>query len=505
MSAAPAVVRRSSLTELWPHQHRALLFARERQAAMLNIGMGGGKSLVAIALAEEIGAQNILILCPKSVVGVWPREAEAHAARTYQAWAGQVHGARGPLSNPSIQRRAGALRAEQARARTFRRPFMAAVNFESAWQGDMGATLMTIGWDLVVIDESHRIKAPGGKASRWIARLTARTRANGGRVLALTGTSMPHSPLDLYAQYRALDQDIFGTSAASFRARYGAKKILRVDQRSGEPIYLTGPRGEPIYDGLRDDRVDEFNQRAGRIMFRVPQEQLDRYLGLGDPVESFRSIDLDPATRRAYRQLEKDLIAELDQGVVTAANRMVLTTRLAQLSGGFAKTPDGDIIHLADRPEKARLLADVLEDLPAGEQVVVFCRFHHDLNAIEAVARETGRRYRELSGRRRDALTQDARLTPEAELAGVQLQAGSVGIDLTRARTAIYYSLSWSLADYQQSVKRLHRHGQRRQVRLIHLLADDTIDQTTYWALRHRRDAIQAVLERLTTTKEHTP
>src|SRR5581483_1743076 len=242
---------------------------------------------------------------------------------------------------------------------------------------------------------------------------------------------------------------------------------------------------------------------ASRLMLQVTQAELDRYLGLADPVETFRTVDLDSATRKAYRQLERDLIADVEGQVVTAANRMVLTTRLAQLSGGFAKTPEGELVHLSDTPEKARLLADVLQDLPATDQIVVFCRFHHDLDAVERVAREAGRPYRELSGRRRDALTHDARLSPTAWIAGIQLQSGGVGIDLTRARTAIYYSLSWSLGDYLQSIKRLHRPGQQRQVTLVHLLANDTIDRTTYWALRHRRDVINAVLDRL--TKETSP
>jgi SNF2 family DNA or RNA helicase len=74
------------------------------------------------------------------------------------------------------------------------------------------------------------------------------------------------------------------------------------------------------------------------------------------------------------------------------------------------------------------------------------------------------------------------------------MQAGGVGVDLTRARVCAYYSLGFSLGEYLQSRKRTHRPGQTRSVLYVHLVAEGTIDEQVYRALEARQDVIAAVL-----------
>lgn len=480
--AAPAAA------PLWPHQAEAVDRALQHDGFLLAIGMGGGKSRCAIEVAERTAATRVLIVCPKSVIGVWPSQLAEHAARRWDVWAGKVNGSRGELRNPSVARRAEALIEANKLAIAKHRPFAAVVNFEASHLGQMGELLRGTPWDLVIIDESHRIKAPGGKASKHIARVCHQVRARGGRILALTGTPMPHSPLDIWGQLRALDGgDRLGTSYHRFCMAFGAGEVIRV----------AGGIERTIYKDVRADRLADFTGRIAPVMFQKEQAELDAELGLPETVDVQRSIDLDPKTRAVYQRLERDLIADVEDDVVVAANAMVLTTRLGQLSGGFSKNPDGELVHVADPPEKARLLADVLEDLDEHEPVVVFCRFHADLDAVRGVAERLGRTYGELSGRRRDGLTADSKMAPHVTVLGCQLQSGGVGIDLTRARYAIYYSLDFRLSDYDQSRKRVHRPGQTRRTTYVHLLANDTIDWAVFGALRKRRDVVNAVLERL--------
>src|SRR5207302_255726 len=80
------------------------------------------------------------------------------------------------------------------------------LNYDSAWRSPFAEWALKQKWDLVVADEIHRCKAPGGKASRFLARLGKAARFR----LGLSGTPMPHSPLDVYAYYRFLDPRIFG-------------------------------------------------------------------------------------------------------------------------------------------------------------------------------------------------------------------------------------------------------------------------------------------------------
>ena len=81
--------------------------------------------------------------------------------------------------------------------------------------------------------------------------------------------------------------------------------------------------------------------------------------------------------------------------------------------------------------------------------------------------------------------------------AGGADRSGGVGIDLTRARYSIYYSLGFSLGSYEQSLARIHRPGQTRPVEYIHLLAKDTVDEKVMAALAHRADVVNSVLQQM--------
>jgi SNF2 family DNA or RNA helicase len=75
----------------------------------------------------------------------------------------------------------------------------------------------------------------------------------------------------------------------------------------------------------------------------------------------------------------------------------------------------------------------------------------------------------------------------------VQIQAGAEGIDLTKASRGVYYSLPYSLALYEQSLARLYRPGQTKDVQFTYLLAEDTIDESIYTCLQNKKDLITEV------------
>jgi SNF2 family DNA or RNA helicase len=484
--AAPPRINPEGLTRtpLWAHQIDALHFMQGKPGVLLAHEMGAGKSLTTIARLEQLRAMRVLVLCPRSVTAVWGDQIRQHATRTWETWAGEVRGARGPRKNPPVSARAAALVRANANAIKLDRPFIAAVNYEASIAKPMPDLLAGTDWDAVILDESHRIKSPGGKQSRLAARICQRVRNRGGHIIALTGTPMSHSPLDLYAQLRALDGGAtLGTNYQGFCKRYGAAKT----------IYAAGGVQRLIYEGLRDGMRDEFAERVAPVVHQAAPD-----LGLHDVRDVYRTFELTGKAQRVYDSLERHGIAQLEEGVVTAANAMVVVTRLAQCTGGYATDSDTGHSHpIDDTPGKAKLLADVLADIPDEDgPVVVFCRFRSDLDAVQAVAGSTGRTYAELSGRRRDALD-GPRLADGVQLAGVQIKSGGTGIDLTAARHGIYYSLGFELAEYEQSRKRLHRPGQTRHVVLTHLLAEGTIDRAIYGALRKRGQVIDAVLDHL--------
>lgn len=446
-------------TEGWPHQLDAYQFAFDRDAAMLALDMGCGKSWVAVNLICNWGCRSVLILCPKSVLNVWRREFEKHAAAD--------------CAVKVLDRGTVASKAKAAGMHLLRNTGRCAVvvcNYESAWRGEMATLTLGREWDCVVADESHRIKAHNSSVSKYAAKLKS------GRKLALTGTPMPHSPLDLYGQMRFLDRDLYGSSWHRFRNTYAVfKQIPGITAR--------------IVSGYKNQ--DDLQGRLGRIAYRVRKDDV---LKLPEVQHHERTCGLEPAARRVYDGLLNDLIAEIESGeVVTAANAMVRVIRLQQTTSGFAVDADTGAMVTIGRA-KRDLLRDLLEDLPRREPVVVFCKFRHDLDVIREVSESLDRRCGEISGSRKD-LTDSATMPQDIDTMAVQLQAGEVGIDLTRARYAVYYSTGCiTPGAYEQSLARVHRPGQSRPVGYYHLTCENTVDQQAYRALAERRDIVEAVL-----------
>jgi SNF2 family DNA or RNA helicase len=151
---------------------------------------------------------------------------------------------------------------------------------------------------------------------------------------------------------------------------------------------------------------------------------------------------------------------------------------------------DDHTIHRIDS-SKQKLLADTLEDIGADEPVVVFCRFTADLLAVHEACGEMGLTSMELSGKRSELKSWQE---GGAQVLAVQIDAGSEGVDFTRARYSIFYSVGYSLGKYDQARKRTHRPGQVKPVTHIHLIARATVDVKIMRALERRADIVNAIL-----------
>lgn len=454
----PAVRRRES----WKHQLEGYAFAAAMPAAMLAMAMGTGKSKVVVDLVCNMsGGPAVLIVCPVSVRAVWRREFETHAGRPCNVIV---------LENGSVKTKQQA--AEKflslAAIQSPNGPRVVVVNYETAKREPFDEWSCSRRWAMAVLDESHRAKGYNSDTGKYVEKL--------GRVadkrLCLSGTPMPHSPLDLFAQFRFLDRGLFGSSYHHFRNRYA--------------------RMNEMFPGKVDAWLnqDELAERAGLLTYQVGADALDL-----PPVQHHdRRFTLGTKAATFYRELQEELIAEVQGGTVTAANALVKLLRLAQVTSGYTVEDETEKVHSLD-DGKEQLLADLLYDLPEREPVVVFCRFKYDLAAIRRVTETLGRRYAELSGSRKDGLTDRATMAPDCDVVGVQIQSGGVGIDLTRARYCVYYSPNWSLGDYEQSMARVHRPGQTRPASYYHLIASETVDDVVYRALRARKELVQAVIE----------
>lgn len=490
------------------HQRQAYHFARAQEGVGLWVAMGGGKSRVCVALAVDAEAEangrtadpivehaRILVTCPRTVLDeddVWGKQFARWAPDVPFLVGGRVmrKQGRGAKIRPSVRERLDQLAADERLAHARRVAFVAVVPWDSFWRGDLLDWLLARRWDLWVADEVHRAKAPGGKAAKAAARL----RSSCTRRVGNSGTPIPHSRLDAYSVYRLLDPGVFGTNFHRMKRRYAITVPI---PNAGGAEKVVGWQNE-----------EDFDQRFHSIAYVWEQDRA--VLGIGEPIVVERVVALAPSTWRVYRDLERDLVADIGTGMVTASNALVRLLRLQQVLSGVVTDSEGARVRIAN--EKADSLADWLQDLKRTEPVAAVGRFHGDLDSALHVADAQDRRVAELSGRQPGAGVEDLDgwNAGRADLIAVQIQAGGTGVDLTRARYAAYLSVGYSLGDADQSFARFDRPPpdglpERERARrswppmIVRFIAEGprgepTIDREVWDALDGRRDVVDAIL-----------
>ena len=453
--------------ERWQNQEEAYQFSMQHPATMLAMDMGTGKTRVAIDVSmDRIDVWKVLVVCPKAVLSVWPKELDKHAVpNTFQV----------------LTRQPGKIADEARRVKDFLTPRgvpgvkrYVIINYDSVWRRELGETILKAGFDMVILDESHRAKAAGSKVSRFLALLGKRTRYK----LCLSGTPMANSPLDVYGQYRFLDPTIYGTNHGAFMQEYAV---------------MGGPERRFVV-GYKNQK--QLNEKFRSIAYQCSMSDVSQRLKLPDSLPpTTREVELPARDMKTLRELSREFVAECSTGnAIIINNVLTRALRMQQIAAGFCQTVEepGAPAEIEDlNTAKADALADYLEDIDPHERVVVFCQFRHDIDVIRKVAQDCGRGYCfELSGRENSL---DHWKEKSGAVLAVQIQAGSEGVDMTCSNHAVYFTLPYSLALYDQSKARLYRPGQTRPVSFVHLIASGTIDELIYQSLTRKRNLIDAI------------
>ncbi|MDE0915767.1 MAG: DEAD/DEAH box helicase, partial [Planctomycetota bacterium] len=337
-------------------------------------------------------------------------------------------------------------------------------------------------WAVIGCDEAHKAKGRNGVTSKALARVCRSAPA--ANIIMMSGTPMPHSPLDIWAQARALDPTIFGPRYHAFQAKIAVMGGFR-NPRTGKG---TVPVAWQNLDWMQD--------QLRRVMFQ-PTIELDL-----PPVRHIQvPVDLDPKTRRLYDIVEADIVAMIGAGDINPQNGLVKLLRLQQIASGIAvsETMDdwGEVTKTTTviGYDKQDAVEEIIES--TDKPIVVFCLFRAELDAISIAAGNAGAECAELSGRH-DQLS--AWLGGDARVLAVQIAAGSEALDFTRAHHCVFFSTGWNMGQYEQALKRCHRPGQDQPVNYYHICATDTVDTRVYETLLKRGDLVRAALESLTTT-----
>jgi len=450
---------------VWKHQKEAIQYAESRRIAVLHLGMGCGKTRIALEiLTSSTDPGVMLVLCPKAVIPAWGKQAGL--------WAPGLRVCLLNQSTPAQKKRA----LQQSLAD--KSSLVIVVNYESACRIP---GLVDLKYSAIVCDEVHKLKKGTGKYSDWVAKLIERNPA--AKILALTGTLIPHSFLDLWGIFRVLEYPLcqtFGKYKTHFLNNYA---VMHPAIRG----MILRWRNEDVIAEKLDQNT--FCRKSEDVLDLPPLNQITV------------DVEMKPKEADAYVQLRDEFAAEIEtasgKGIVTPANHMVSSLRMLQAIQGFARLDDSEeTVNLEAEPSKAEALRDILEGLPSDEPVVVFCRFRGDIDNVLSVCSKLKRSVSELSGKRRQLEEWQA---GETSVLVAQIQSGGIGIDLTRASYGVFMSVGYSLAEYLQAVARLHRPGQTKTTHLYSLISslrgNITVDGKVHEALSQRKEVIDHVVD----------
>lgn len=462
--------------KLFRHQVRASNMALIQLSSKPSAGfgllfeMGCGKTLTAIAIMGALYRQRkitrVLVVAPSSVCSVWPHDLAAFAAFPYEV----------RVLLGEKKQRLEALHSLTDYPNTANRLLVAVINYEATHREGIFEALDGYAADLIICDESQRIKNPRAAQSRAVQMLGDRAACR----LILSGTPVQNSAIDLYSQYRFLDPSVFGANFYAFRNRY---------------CQMGGYGGHEV---VGYQHMDELTRKEHSIALRVTKAEC-----LDLPGQTFvrRYVQLEPAARRLYTQIARASCAELENGEhVTASIVLTKLLRLMQLTGGFVQADGGD----RPRPTgsaKLDALADILEDYvqEAGQKLVVFARFRPEIAAICQLLEQRGIRYGRIDGEvpmdQRGAIVETFQQDPGVKVFVAQIQTAGLGITLHAASAAVFYSLDFNYANYAQALARIHRIGQAQPVTYIHLLAEHTVDERVLDALERKEDLARTIVD----------
>lgn len=414
--------------------------------------------------AYQMGAiERVLVVAPTSVCSVWGHDLSDFANFKYRV--GTLLGTK--------EKRLREL--EAVKTCPLKVLKICVINFENCWRPDIFEALVDYNADMVIADESQRIKTHDAQQSKGMHKLGDIAKYK----LILSGTPVQNNAIDIFSQYRFLDPSVFGINFYAFRNRYA----------------IMGGFSNKQIIGYRD--LDKLIKKEYSIAYRVTKAE-----ALDLPEQTFitRHIPLEGKSKNLYDRIKKDSFAELESGgQISAPTVLTKLLRLQQFTGGFIQPDEGKPEYVFDG--KINALEDLIDDYVVGEdkKLVIFCRFRPEIDLITKLIQKKKLGFISIYGdvklEDRGALVEDFQKNASTKIALLQIDTAGLGITLTAADTCVYYSVNFNYAAYSQSLARIHRIGQKNSCTYIHLVVEKTIDERVYKSLAAKEDLATTVVD----------
>lgn len=439
---------------LYPYQTEGVAFLASSGRAILADDMGLGKTLQSIAAAQWLldheGVERVLIVCPASLKSQWQSEIRRFTGHE----AIVIEGGAAP-------------RIAQYR----QRPHFAIVNYELVVR-DLSAISTELAPDLLILDEAQRIK-------NWKTKTAASIKALETRyAFVLSGTPLENRLEDLYSVMQVVDPRVLGP-LWHFLLNYHV-----MDERGKVVAYrnLSDLRRRLAPVMLRRDKRLVKEQLPDRIVQTVTVPLSKRQAELHDSA-------LSAANRLAQIAKRRRLTPREEKELLSALQR-------ARMACDAAYLVDHETLGSPKLEELGRILESACID--QGEKVVVFSQWEVMTRLAEEVATGLGLGVARLHGgvpsKQRGELVARFRDDPDCQVF-ISTDAGSTGLNLQNASIFVNLDMPWNPAILEQRIGRVHRLGQRTQVHVFLLVADQSYEQRVAALVRGKAELFSSVVE----------
>ncbi len=481
---------------LWDHQRVAIEKAKDLPSYALFFEMGVGKSRTTLEILKYKFNQGgrvlrTLIFAPPLVLPNWRQEwlmfTKINPKLVVPLYGSQVK--RISTFNKATEITPGGL--------------VFLTNYESLLMKDLFRVFQNWTPEVIVFDESHKLKSPSTTRSKKAHELAnpwcfkTRKPINTPLKYLLTGTPVLNSPMDIFQQFKVMDGgDTFGGNYFAFRGRYFR------DRNAGMPKDRYFPKWELMTkekDGVNAE--GELNLRIQSKSMRVTKAEC---LDLPPEVAVTIKVGLSPLQERLYQEMKRDFITFYNSKACVATLAITKALRLLQITSGYVSAwnpgeDEGPIEHSFESTPKRDALKDLLEEITgANHKVLVWAVFKNNYRTIREVCEELNLKYVEVHGEvsesKKRANVEQFKSDPETRVFLGHPGSGGIGLNLTVASYSIFYSRSFSLEQYLQARARNHRGGATEKVTHYDLIADGTIDELVLKALENKQTMSESLL-----------
>lgn len=518
----------------YKHQIEAFEFVKNKNHFALFMEQGTGKSKVAIMKIYDLYCEDVLdkviIISPNAVKRPWIKEQfEEHYPDTFSScvW-------------------------KNKKTKKFEKAFLKfcdkthlkifSINVEAFQSKRIYIFIRKFlekGEVFIIVDESTNIKNPKAIRTKTIVRGFRERKYKA----ILTGTPTPNSPFDLYSQFDFLENNYFKMSYHHFKHRYSLMMTIKNHKTNRE---FNTVMDEETFNNIKYDlsiikelthleieqlaidyktstsniiyinksvsyspykNLKELNESIKKDTFKIKKEDC---LDLPDKVYEILEAELNPAQQKLYKQLQENMVAEYKNEELSLVNKLSLTLRLQQITGGLFPYPDVIMkqvkvldqleeffitefkTKIIDNSPKIKVLKEDLDCVSKNTSIVIWAVFVGELKLIYQELKENykcGLYIGETSEEKREEILSQFK-NKEIQILIMSPAIGEYGLNLQVSNLHYFYSNDYRADRRLQAEDRSHRIGQTNKVTYKDIVCIDSIDQKILKVLKRKESLI---------------